>query len=655
MLTSRLRGVLAAGAFAGLAVAFAPALPAAEAPTLDVVTAADLGLAYAPRLVHVDAPTLEARNEVIALGLDDTHHASHDHIEIVLSTPAEEALLREAGFDFEVEIPDLVADMSRTMAEDELWAAEVGTSDMPSGRTTYRTLADYVADIDRLDDEYSAIAKKVVIGQSVEGRDLLGLEIGRDVRDPEDGRPVFLMFGVHHAREWPSAEMTMEFGFDLVEGYTDTSHDDHDRIVDLLDRARVIIVPVSNPDGFHTSRTFDGIYEPPIVNAFGPGWWRKNCRFVEGQSQPEGTCLALPLAAGQTSPVGVDLNRNYGGLWGGPGADPGFADDDYRLIGLGNASGTYRGPAPFSEPETEAIRQLISTRQVTTLITNHTRGHLLLRPNGVAPDTVTPFDGFPRGYAPDECFLREDGVDYGLQALGERMTAQNGYSNQFGWELYDTTGTTEDYSYNATGGYGYTFELMPPGGSFHPNYSVVVEEYTGTNVKSRQLKALEGTAAGQAAAAARTSAGKDTCAGEHVEHTTLGGGLRESYLIALENAADARTHSLITGTAPAGAEITVTRTGDFPTWESTFEDTVTTTMTVAEGGTFAYHVNPSTRPILDSRRYRAANGGVEETGRKNLDGEPFEGEYWTVSCNGGPGVDVLVDRGQSVDVGAICG
>ena len=58
------------------------------------------------------------------------------------------------------------------------------------------------------------------------------------------------------------------------------------------------------------------------------------------------------------------------------------------------------------------------------------------------------------------------GVDNGMQALGERMAAQNGYSNQFGWELYYTTGTTEDYSYNATGGYGYTFEIGPD--EFHP-------------------------------------------------------------------------------------------------------------------------------------------------------------------------------------------
>ena len=68
--------------------------------------------------------------------------------------------------------------------------------------------------------------------------------------------------------------------------------------------------------------------------------------------------------------IGVDLNRNYGGGWGGAGAADVAADP------------TYRGAGPFSEPETQAVRELISSRQVTTLITNHTFGNLVLRPPG---------------------------------------------------------------------------------------------------------------------------------------------------------------------------------------------------------------------------------------------------------------------------------
>ena len=102
------------------------------------------------------------------------------------------------------------------------------------------------------------------------------------------------------------------------------------------------------------------------------------------------------------------------------------------------------------------------------LISLHTFSNLVLRPNGVNPNTIG-FDGKPVGDAPDEA---------GLKQLGARFAAQNGYANIHGWQLYDTTGTTEDYSYNATGGYGYTFEVGA--NEFHPPYPEVVDEYLGT-------------------------------------------------------------------------------------------------------------------------------------------------------------------------------
>ena len=39
------------------------------------------------------------------------------------------------------------------------------------------------------------------------------------------------------------------------------------------------------------------------------------------------------------------------------------------------------------------------------------------------------------------------------------MAKHNGYFSQKSFELYDTTGTTEDWSYNTAGGFGFTFEI----------------------------------------------------------------------------------------------------------------------------------------------------------------------------------------------------
>ena len=50
---------------------------------------------------------------------------------------------------------------------------------------------------------------------TLEGRPVEGIEITRDV-NASDGKPVFFQMGVHHAREWPSAEMPMEWATELV-------------------------------------------------------------------------------------------------------------------------------------------------------------------------------------------------------------------------------------------------------------------------------------------------------------------------------------------------------------------------------------------------------------------------------------------------------
>jgi hypothetical protein len=537
---------------------------------------------FRPQLITVDTPTRADKNRLTALGLDVTEHAGRDYIEVVLHSAADEAALRAAGFTWDVRIADMLARELVRQQLDENFAQANAVTDLPSGRNSYRVLDDFGNEIDALVEQYPDLAKRISIGESVEGRDLTGIEIGEDVNEPEDGRPVFLMFGAHHAREWPSAELPMEFAHDLLTGYAAGD----ERIVDLLARGRAIIVPVSNPDGYDASRTSgdivdlrpaDGGGTASILATPGNAYKRKNCRYVDGETHPPGTCVLVPSNGGLGA--GIDLNRNYGALWGGPGASG------------DQTSATYRGPAPFSEPETQAIRTLISTRQVTTLITNHTFSNLILRPVGVNPNTIGP-DGNPVGFAPDECFTGADGRDRGMQALGESMAAQTGYSNQFGWELYDTTGTTEDYSYNATGGYGYTFEIGP--NEFHPPFEQVIAEYTGDNDAAKGVTAEN--------AGDLTTENAADC-GDEQDHATVGGGNREAFLLAFENAVEAATHSVISGTAPAGATLTLERAGVFPLWDrSMVGDTVATSMVVGESGAFDWHVNPSTRPFVESRQ-----------------------------------------------------
>jgi murein tripeptide amidase MpaA len=539
---------------AALVVGLAPLGPTGPAEAADS--------AFAPRLVTVDTPTRGAKQRLQALGLDLTEHAGHDYVEVVLHHAEDLTALRTAGFSYEVRIPDLLARQNANNQVTRKYALSTARSPLPSGRTSYRTLADYNADMAKLARKYPRVARTFELPRpTLDGRTVTGIEVAGNVKRRNDGRPTFALFGLHHAREWPSGELAMEFAMDLAQSYGRSS-----RITRLLDKARVVVVPVVNADGFDLSRSDGGLVDlreldrggtVTILGTPGNAYKRKNCRVVDGEDTPDGTCRIASATSPGGFGVGTDLNRNYGGFWGGPGASANQPDP------------TYRGAEAFSEPETQNIKDLISRRQVTMMISNHTFSNLVLRPNGVHPETEGP-DGRPIGDAPDEKALKE---------LGARMTAQNGYQNIHGWELYDTTGTTEDWSYNATGGFGYTFEIGAH--EFHPPYPEVVDEYVG--------------------------------AGRYA-----GKGNRKAYLIALEHAASRASHGRIVARAPKGATLRVRKSFRTPTWEGSVRDTLESVYR-SRGGRLVWHVNPSTRPVNEARR-------IPRFEERSLRSQTFEGE-----------------------------
>ncbi|HSF36159.1 MAG TPA: M14 family zinc carboxypeptidase, partial [Nocardioides sp.] len=294
------------------------------------------------QIVMVKAPTVEQRNEVIGLGLDVTEHADKHGIEVVLHDAQDAQTLRDAGFTWRVTVKDLEALTKKNAKADRAYAASVADSGLPSGRTSYRQYADYLSDMEQLASDYPSLTRPLTLAnKTVLGEDIRGIEVTVDADNVKDGKPTFLLMGAHHAREWPSAEHTMEFAFDLLQSYTAGDA----RARDLLSRSRVILVPVVNVDGFKISRT-----AAPLGNfsLFDYEMKRKNCRISANTpaAYTTGSCDNNP--AGRLR--GTDLNRNYPGFWGGGGADPNWSGD------------TYRGDAPGSEPESDAVRKLISER-----------------------------------------------------------------------------------------------------------------------------------------------------------------------------------------------------------------------------------------------------------------------------------------------------
>ena len=68
------------------------------------------------------------------------------------------------------------------------------------------------------------------------------------------------------------------------------------------------------------------------------------------------------------------------------------------------------------------------------------------------------------------------------------MAGHNGYSNIPGYGLYDTTGSTEDWTFWSAGSLGYTFEIGDV--DFHPPYETgVVAEYLGRRPRRAPARA----------------------------------------------------------------------------------------------------------------------------------------------------------------------
>jgi hypothetical protein len=505
----------------------------------------------APKLVRVSTPNAARERELNSLGLDVTEHGGEGFVEVVLYNAADAAKLAAHNFAYTVQVAYLGVQARRDARADRTFAATTAASDLPSGRTTYRRLFDYSEDMKRLAREQPDLVRPITLKHATyEGRSVEGIEIATNP-NARDGRPVFLQMGVHHAREWPSGEHAMEWAYELITGYRRGDA----RVRRLVSTTRTIVIPIVNPDGFNASREAGELYlrgdgasddadgdgevsDPEFILAAAAHpneYRRKNCRFPAGDG---GSCAQTDT--GIFGP-GVDPNRNYGAFWGGPGADT-----------TNPLTQTYAGPGPFSEPESQNVRELVSSRQVTTLITNHTFSGLVLRPPGLAEQGTTV----------DEPIYK---------ALGDRMASENGYKSQYGYELYDTSGTTEDWSYNATGGLGFTFEIGDIG--FHPPFKDTVDEWKGTS------------------------------------DDATGGGNRAAYYHAQENTADASKHSVLAGRAPANAVLRLKKTFQTATYDgSTFTDTLDTTTQVGSNGVFEWHVNPSTRPLVAKGSGRPPHG-----------------------------------------------
>lgn len=289
---------------------------------------------------------------------------------------------------------------------------------MKPGLGLYHTVAEAHTEMAAYVAAHPAIALLDTIGFSIEGRPIEAIKISDNV-DSQEAEPEALIVGCHHARELMSVEIPLYLMRRLLDGYGVDP-----LVTSLVDGRQIWIVPIENPDGH--------VYVEQHSGGQSDTWWRKNRR-----PNPDGT-------------FGVDLNRNYSYLWG------------YDDIGSSPtpSSEVYRGVAPFSEPESAALRDLVAAHAFGISCSFHSYGDLVLYPWGyTAADT------------PENSVFR---------ALGDSISAQNGYlaGNVKSGTIYQTNGDLDDWVYGDTAIkprlFGFTFEVNTADeGGFAPSETLI--------------------------------------------------------------------------------------------------------------------------------------------------------------------------------------
>jgi carboxypeptidase T len=272
----------------------------------------------------------------------------------------------------------------------------------------YHTYQELTDELHSLQANHSDIMSLTSIGKTYEGRDLWMVKLSDNV-DQEEDEPGVLFMAAHHGNEWPGIEICLFFIRYIVEQY---DNDTIPEIRDVINTTQIFLIPMVNPDGV-TADT------------------RKNCAPNHG-----------PFGYGSSvTSYGVNLNRNYDDPWFLAYL---FPARYYLPFILSDSSFNYRGPYPFSENETKAVKNFAEAHAISISISYHSYGGFIIYP-WLHTTKQTP----------DELLFR---------SVGENISTINHYELFIKKDrlipLYGgTLGSSENWFYREKGTIAYTIEV----------------------------------------------------------------------------------------------------------------------------------------------------------------------------------------------------
>lgn len=313
------------------------------------------------------------------IAADDMYIGNDGRIRLELTADEIEKIV-QLKIDYQMEVEDLGAYYTKRNVglspEQILTNARnfKGTKDVPipvnfslGSMGGFSTLDQIMNHLDTMKAKFPNLisAKQTVSsGSTHEGRSIYWVRIS-DNPEVDENEPEVLYTALHHAREPIGSQQMLFYMYYILENYANNAE-----IKKMIDTTELYFIPCVNPDGYEYNRA---------ISSTGGGSWRKNRRDNGGS-------------------YGVDLNRNYGFMWGyddiGSSPDP-----------TGN---TYRGPSAFSEPETQMISDFCIAHQFRIVLNYHSYGNWLLNPWGYIYE-ATPdqdiFDAFNYDFTAENAFI----------------------------------------------------------------------------------------------------------------------------------------------------------------------------------------------------------------------------------------------------------
>ncbi|NBO70896.1 hypothetical protein EBV26_10490 [bacterium] len=375
-------------------------------------------------LIRIPVKSIPNIQFLQSLGLEDDHgiHKNGAWYESIADEYAREKV-KEQGIPFQVIVPDMEDFYASRLRQEypALLKQFNGESILAPKNFAIGSMGGYY----KLEEIYKEMDRVVqfanmyfvsqdTIGLTSEQRPIIAWTFGSSKKEKQ---PSTLLTALHHAREPGGATTLLYFLWDLLERAIEKNPE----AMYLMSERKLVIVPCLNPDGY----AFNQSQRPE-----GGGLWRKNRRIIDAKT------------------FGVDLNRNYGpeSFWN---ANNGGSSTEAN-------SDLYRGDAPFSEPETQAIKTLCSQYAFGCIFNYHSYSNLLIYPFAALSRETEDSSTF-RGFAADATRFNAYSAGRDLETVG-----------------YTTRGNSDDWAYNEYKALAFTPEVGAITDGFWPSPTRII-------------------------------------------------------------------------------------------------------------------------------------------------------------------------------------